>query len=1137
MKKITAFLTFALLLTALSAGEAINLNATMELGVPGRGAPGFFFDINKLHVKEGAKNYDKLYAAITVPDGKDGNCLMIPGYTAVSGYQLETAGMILPRDGEIEISFDAKIGPDENGVLHSAKPFTIDFRCFPDQDKDKYYPMLKRYNFRPGTEWKTFKKRFNIKGYSYYYFIWVMPSGLKNGETGNSLYLDNFKLHYVDEKDAAPEEYAVVPDRKDLIYAPGDTVKLDLRARLNSNERSINASLLLKKDYNGEVVEKLPVKLNRGADGTYTAAADIKLKMFGSFATELVFDGRKPRGINGSIMSLHKVVKHPFGSFGWRMGFNHEGFWASGRTGYDAWENYRVEFGSLERMFRIIKHSGSNISRVWGKWRMLEPFEGQMSNALVGLHLEMLKKYDFEPLYCLVGNFPVHGGAATVKKYEKNDGKGANFPRHLWKYHYQSNVKNMGSILPPMDVYKKHLDYIYKTWGKDIRLWEMSNEPGLHGLPADKYIAYLKETYKYIKAKNPDALLLGNGVTGDFGMNVVKWCEQLNAADPNYVDYLDAVAFHPYACGLDYYEGSRDLYKQCVKNISSTLAKPKPMWNTECYYLPTVREKQKRNAREYSRFGSNELQRHYLDGFCNNVQGSPSFTASSFFHYAERIVDLTGPTELVAASNALSFMLKDMVNIEELAVNRHVRAGVFTDKVKRKAMGFIYDMRPAGSIWSAGKANVKVLDLYGNQVKSGSVALSYEPYYISGTYAEVVKALKNSAFKVASPVELYGRFFGDNLFVEARNTAGTNSLVEGTIGSTPVTFDFSNNSERTLLCLGKVDEVPAQIKVAKRTPAHKLPYNAALAKGSKVTLSIQGKYLKLTAKVAERDLKPADKDHLWAGSAVELFIDPEPFFNQNVDKVRIMQYVFSPIASTTGVTFKAVHNKNSQAACSTVVDESGYVLTALIPLSELPKTDILGIDVTVGKRGVRQKEGIGDDPGNSYRRRGHYHLFRLSGVPALGNCDFSASQMGDPEYWCYVIRDGVKVDAADGVGVIEVSKNQKSPACFYQQCSVTPGKYKRGTLQVKVKYENLKTAKTGRGRHGLHIAANYRGNSTSYGFDKMKKDITGSADWQILQMDFKIPAKTSYIQPHVGIGVNTTGKVTVDGIKLFLWEK
>ena len=162
MKKTTVFLAFSLMLPLLYAGEVMNLNSSMELGVPGKGVPGYFFDVNKLHVKEGQKDYGKIYAALTVADGKDGNCLKIPGYAGVSSYQLESSEMILPRDGEIEISFDAKIGADENGVLHPAKPFAIDFRCYPDLDRDKYYPMLKRFDFRPTQEWKTFKKRFKI---------------------------------------------------------------------------------------------------------------------------------------------------------------------------------------------------------------------------------------------------------------------------------------------------------------------------------------------------------------------------------------------------------------------------------------------------------------------------------------------------------------------------------------------------------------------------------------------------------------------------------------------------------------------------------------------------------------------------------------------------------------------------------------------------------------------------------------------------------------------------------------------------------------------------------------------------------------------------------------------------------------
>jgi hypothetical protein len=145
--------------------------------------------------------------------------------------------------------------------------------------------------------------------------------------------------------------------------------------------------------------------------------------------------------------------------------------------------------------------------------------------------------------------------------------------------------------------------------------------------------------------------------------------------------------------------------------------------------------------------------------------------------------------------------------------------------------------------------------------------------------------------------------------------------------------------------------------------------------------------------------------------------------------------------------------------------------------------------------------------------------------------------MGDPEYWCYFIRDGVKVDVSDGIGVIEVTKAQKSAVYFHQNCAIEPGKYKRATLQVKYKYDNVETKRSGRGRHGVSIAVNYRGNSSSLGVNKLKKDITGSGDWQVSQLDFKIPEKSSYLMPNVGIGANTVGKISVSEIKLFLWEK
>lgn len=203
--------------------------------------------------------------------------------------------------------------------------------------------------------------------------------------------------------------------------------------------------------------------------------------------------------------------------------------------------------------------------------------------------MDMLKKYQIEPLFCLVGNFTVHGGQETLDRYRTKSIRGSQLPMYLYEYFYQAPGRKMGSVLPPMEIYDRYLQFVWKSWGGQVRCWEMSNEPGIFGMPAKNYIDYLKHTWKFLKQHRPDSILLGNGVTGDFGMNVVKWCEQLNAADPNYVDYLDAVAFHPYACGLDYINGALNLYAQCVKNIQSTLAKPRPLWNTECYYLPTAR--------------------------------------------------------------------------------------------------------------------------------------------------------------------------------------------------------------------------------------------------------------------------------------------------------------------------------------------------------------------------------------------------------------------------------------------------------------------------------------------------------------------------------------------------------------------
>ena len=334
----SAFLTASFLLPA---GELLNRNAGMELGIPGKGAPGYFLCVNRAALKTVQAAPDKIYTSVTVGEGKDGQGLMIPGYSGVSHWQLELADFMLTRDGEVEISFDAKVLPDENGKLQPLRAYSIDFRAFPDQDRDHYYPMLKAFSFRPETEWKHFSKRFKVKAYTNYYNIWVLAPYVPSGTTLNALCLDNFRFEYVDSAPApVPEEYSVIPDRGDQLYSRGDLVAYTVRARLNDARETVEAKLVFKREYNDSPAAIEAITLKRGKDGTYTGEKSFALREFGSFTTELMIAGKKLRGIDTSVQVMHPAVKHPFGSFGWGLGMNDEGGFPIGRAGKEGVENY-----------------------------------------------------------------------------------------------------------------------------------------------------------------------------------------------------------------------------------------------------------------------------------------------------------------------------------------------------------------------------------------------------------------------------------------------------------------------------------------------------------------------------------------------------------------------------------------------------------------------------------------------------------------------------------------------------------------------------------------------------------------------------------------------------------------------------
>ena len=136
MKKVPVVLLSGL--AFLAAAETINNNSTAELGLLNGPAPGFKFENIQISNREVKAHPDRIYYPVTVPGGNPGRCVMVPGVRGLRSYRLSLEDFYLHEACEVEISFDAKAGPSENGIYTPKQRFQIDFRANTDRDRDSY---------------------------------------------------------------------------------------------------------------------------------------------------------------------------------------------------------------------------------------------------------------------------------------------------------------------------------------------------------------------------------------------------------------------------------------------------------------------------------------------------------------------------------------------------------------------------------------------------------------------------------------------------------------------------------------------------------------------------------------------------------------------------------------------------------------------------------------------------------------------------------------------------------------------------------------------------------------------------------------------------------------------------------------
>lgn len=1111
----------------LASAGTINNNPSAELGVLNGPAPGMKFEHVRILNEVVNANPGRVYLPLTVEGGNPGRCILLPGFRGLRGYRCSLEDFYLREACEVEISFDARAGKNEEGDYTPNQLFRIDFRANTDGDRDSYYPMLSGFSFRPTEKWQHFSRRFKIKGYTNFYSIWILPGAERRI---NSLYLDNFRFTRVDAPAKPQEEYAVTFDKVESLYRAGEPVAMTFRAALDAKEETLTGRAEILFFHDRKQVASLPVTLTRQPDGIFEGQVRWNPSLRGAFAVQLKLAGRSPERIGGDFVVIHEPVLHPRFSPGWALGSNTE----NGIALYMP-DPLRIRTigraGGFEKTFRDMRLSGQSIGRVWGYWRATEPEEGQFCRAPLDDTIQMLKQYRIEPVFCLVGSFNTQTDIQEVLKRGRHG-----FPAYLAKWHKVTGDNRDGVLMVPVKgVYDRYLDFVLKSWKDEVKIWEMSNEPGLLIHPpaghAKWFIDLCRYTYETIKRVQPDSIVLGNGVTGDFGMNIVGWCSQLNRENPDYVNWLDGVAFHPYNCGLDYMNGLTFRYRNVIRDISDTLKVKKPLWNTENYYLPTAYSRQINYYVNKERYGANEIARQFLDGFLNGVKATMASSTNSFYRQ-ENVNGLSAPNDVFAATNALSALLAGMDSVEELPLSSWVRCGMFRSRDGRRALGFLYDMRPSGSVWIPGGTKARVLDIYGNPVSGGRHRLKFEPYYVTGTPEEVRQLLMKSRFELQNPVKIRARRFGETTFFEGENLTGLPEEVPAKIDTLPVAFSFRGDTRLNTIAVDGFRGSLNGIALVPETPCYRLPAKLALADGSRAELTFDGKALVVNVAVRDPQVRPGKVFH--AGSCVELFLDEGPFRNLARDAASPLQLYGTPSGEKGALRNGKRLEFPFEFASSAI--PGGYRATFRIPVAQ----EYVGLDLIV-TRGDGGKERIPGVEGRSFQERFHYPLFRLPGECGLKNGSFErCNTLAMPKHWLYDVRYGTAFRCAPEAGyagrgmAVAVERSQKVPALVTQRVEFPAGRFRRATLSFLAKLDEVKSPKEGKGKSGMQVRFGMKRHGESAVERIRKQDITGTSAWRLYQFPVTLRNNTDFLEIGLGLGPETTGTICLDNVRLVL---
>lgn len=202
------------------------------------------------------------------------------------------------------------------------------------------------------------------------------------------------------------------------------------------------------------------------------------------------------------------------------------------------------EFGDMERELDLMKAAGIGWVRADFTWGTFEPKDNE---------------FHFERFDQVVAAAEARGvKVLPILSYDSP-----------WAGHAHENP----------EAWSRYVHRVVERYGKRLRHWEVWNEPNIHFWkpkpdPA-QYTRLLKDTYKVIKAINPDLQVLYGGTAG-IPLDYIGKTLALGAGDA-----FDIMAVHPYSYPQDEVESGRIAQLRELKTLLKNHDAPTRIWITE----------------------------------------------------------------------------------------------------------------------------------------------------------------------------------------------------------------------------------------------------------------------------------------------------------------------------------------------------------------------------------------------------------------------------------------------------------------------------------------------------------------------------------------------------------------------------